>query len=201
MLADGFHDVPDGKVAAIVTSLEMFAPPPLRPEVDGGWTLRRLSDPTAEAYLALYGAVGRDWLWFTRLVMPSDELLAAIGDPLVEVYRLEADGGEVGILELDFREAETCELAYFGVSPGLVGGGAARWMMNRAIQRAWSEPIKRFWVHTCTFDHPGAPAFYMRSGFRPFRRQVEVADDPRLTGLAPPESAGHVPVIQSVAKA
>ena len=152
--------------------------------------------PTPEDYLALYSAVGRDWLWFTRLAMPKDELMAAIGDPRVEVYRLEAPGGEVGIMELDFREPETCELAYFGVSPRLVGGGAARWLMNRAIEGAWSRPIRRFWVHTCTLDHPNAPAFYQRSGFRAFRRQVEIADDPRLTGLAPMDSAIHVPVIR-----
>jgi hypothetical protein len=51
-------------------------------------------------------------------------------------------------------------------------------------------------VHTCTLDHPGAPAFYVRSGFTPFRRQVEVADDPRLVGKADPASAAHIPVIE-----
>ncbi|WP_293907800.1 GNAT family N-acetyltransferase [Phenylobacterium sp.] len=197
MLEDGFHDVPDGRIAAIVTSLEMTERPPLRAEVaDPPWTLRRLVDPGADDYLELYRAVGSDWLWFTRLVTPRDELKADIGDPRVEVYRLEAPGGEVGILELDFREFETCELVYFGVSAGLVGGGAARWLMNRAIAWAWAAPIRRFWVHTCTLDAPAAPAFYVRSGFRAFRRQVEVADDPRLAGLLPLDSAGHVPVIR-----
>lgn len=197
MLADGFHDVPAGKIADIVTSLEMFETPPPRPEAPGAdWVLRRLPEPDADEYLDLYRAVGRDWLWFTRLVMPRDELLADLGDRRVEVYRLEAPGGEVGILELDFRVPDTCELVYFGVSRGLVGGGAARWMMNRAIETAWSRPIKRFWVHTCTLDHPSAPTFYQRSGFKPFRREVEIADDPRLSGLAPLDSAPHVPVIR-----
>ena len=197
MLENGFHDVADGKIADIVTSLEMFARPPLRPEAAApDWILRRLPEPDAGEYLDLYQAVGRDWLWFTRLVTPRDELLADLRHPSVEVYRLEAAGGEVGILELDFREADTCELVYFGVSRGLVGGGAARWLMNRAIERAWSQPIKRFWVHTCTLDHPSAPTFYQRSGFTPFRRQVEIADDPRLAGLAPLDSAPHVPVIR-----
>lgn len=199
MLADGLHDVPAGKIADIVTSLEMFARPPLRSEADGaGWSLRHLADPAADDYLALYSAVGRDWLWFTRLVMPRADLRAVLGDPRVEVYRLEAEDGEVGILELDFREPDTCELAYFGVTRGLVGGGAARWLMNRAIARAWSRPIQRFWVHTCTLDHPSAPGFYMRSGFTPFRREVEIADDPRLTGQSPPDSAPHIPVIRPI---
>ena len=197
MLSDGFHDVPAGKVATIVTSLEMFAPPPLRPEVETpAWTLRRLPNPTIEDYRALYTAVGRDWLWFMRLAMPDAELAALLADPALEVYRLEAPDGEQGMLELDFGEPETCELAFFGVTQGLVGGGAARWLMNRAIQRAWSQPITRFWVHTCTFDHPSAPQFYMRSGFTPFRREVEIVDDPRLGRVLPPDAAPHIPVIQ-----
>ena len=197
MLIDGLHDVPAGKIADVVTSLEMFAKPAPRPEVqDAPWALRQLTDPGADEYLDLYRAVGRDWLWFTRLVTPLDELMADLRDPKVEVYRLEAQDGEVGILELDFREADTCELVYFGVSRGLVGGGAARWLMNRAIDRAWSQPIRRFWVHTCTLDAPAAPAFYQRSGFTAFRRQVEIADDPRLSGLAPLDSAPHAPVIR-----
>jgi GNAT superfamily N-acetyltransferase len=195
MLADGFHDVAPGKIATVVTSLEMRQPPPTRPEADGsGWVLRRLESPSLAEYRELYSAVGRDWLWFSRLVMPDEELAAILGAPGIEVYRLEAQAG-VGILELDFRAPGECELAFFGVSPGLVGGGAGRWLMNRAVQRAWSQPIERFWVHTCSLDHPGALPFYVRSGFTPFRRQVEVADDPRLLGLAPRDSAGHVPLL------
>ena len=195
MLVDGYHDVAPGKIATIVTSLEMHAPPPSRAEADGAsWTLRRLEQPGVAEYRDLYSAVGRDWLWFSRLLMPDAELAATIGADGVEVYRLEAPEG-VGILELDFRTEGECELTFFGVSPGLVGGGAGRWMMNRAVQRAWAAPIKRFWVHTCSLDHPGALAFYVRSGFTPFRRQVEIADDPRLLGLAPRDSASHVPLI------
>lgn len=197
LLGDGYHDVPDGKVAAVVTHLQMFARPPLRDEAaDAPWTLTRLAPPNREDYLALYRAVGTDWLWFSRLFMPADDLLATIGDPQVEVFRLDAPGGDVGMLELDFRQSGECELVFFGVSKALIGGGAARWMMNRAIERAWSQPIRRFWVHTCTLDDPRAPAFYMRSGFTPFRRQVEVSDDPRLVGLAPPDSAPQIPLIR-----
>ena len=199
MLSDGFHDVPDGKIAAVVTSLQMFARPALRAEAPSAdWSLERLEAPDPGDYLSLYRAVGTDWLWFTRLVASREQVLSDILDAKVEVFRLSAPGGEVGILELDFRQPETCELVYFGVTGGLIGSGAARWMMNRAIDRAWSQPIKRFWVHTCTLDHAGAPDFYVRSGFKAYRREIEIADDPRLIGLAPLGSAPHVPVIPGV---
>jgi hypothetical protein len=69
--------------------------------------------------------------------------------------------------------------------------------MNRALKRAWARPIRRFWVHTCTLDHPSALGFYKRSGFRPFRRQVEIAEDPRLSGLVRMNAAAHVPLLAS----
>src|SRR5262249_47050288 len=97
-------------------------------------------------------------------------------------------------LELDFRCDGECELAFLGVAPKQVGTGAGRWLINRAIELAWSRPIRRFWVHTCTLDHPQASAFYIRSGFSPFRQQIEINDDPRLDGTLPRHAAPQVPI-------
>ena len=88
----------------------------------------------------------------------------------------------VGLLELDFRQDGACELTFFGVVPEAIGIGAGRFLMNRAIERAWGRAprIGRFWVHTCTNDHPDALAFYIRSGFVPYARGVECYPDPRI---------------------
>ncbi len=67
--------------------------------------------------------------------------------------------------------------------------------MDEALTRAFARPIRRFWVHTCTFDHPGAVDFYRRSGFRPYARAIEVAPDPRLTGALPRMAAGQIPLL------
>jgi hypothetical protein len=50
-------------------------------------------------------------------------------------------------------------------------------------------------VHTCSDDHPAALSFYMRSGFSPYARMIEIQADPRLTGHLPPGAAPHVPLI------
>jgi hypothetical protein len=50
-------------------------------------------------------------------------------------------------------------------------------------------------VHTCNLDHPGALAFYVRTGFKPYQRQIEIADDPRLAGVLSRSAAPHVPVL------
>ena len=162
----------------------------------GAWTLRRVETPSPYWFRDLYLRVGQEWLWFSRMRMPDAELADIIQSPLVEVYALVHDGRDEGLLELDFRDAGQCELVFFGVTAKLIGSGAGRWLMNRALELSWSRPITRVWVHTCTFDHPMALTFYQRSGFRPFRRQVEIADDPRLDGTAPRDVARHVPVIE-----
>ena len=183
-LPDGLHDVPPDRIAAVVTSLEMMARPALRPEIGGPWQLREMKRPDPDAYRALYSKIGDEWIWFSRLMMSDAELTAILWHPEVEVYGLDVAGQVEGLLELDYRTAGEAELAFFGVTASLVGGGAARWLMNRALEKVWQRPISRFWVHTCTLDHPNALAFYRRSGFVPFRRQIEIAPDPRLQGFS-----------------
>jgi GNAT superfamily N-acetyltransferase len=196
ILPDGYSDVPAGKIAAIVTHLEMTTRPPLRPDPPEAWTLRRVEAPALDWFRDLYRRVGAEWLWISRTRMPDAELAAIIHSPLMEVYALTHEGRDEGLLELDFREPGQCEFVSFGVTEGLVGTGAGRWLMNRALELAWSRPVTRVWLHTCTFDHLSALAFYQRSGFRPFRRQVEMVNDPRLDGTVPRDVARHVPIIE-----
>lgn len=191
-------EVPAGKIASIVTSLEMRARPPERREINQhGLQLQRVSDPAPGWYRELFSSVGSDWLWFSRLQLADGALSRILGDPQVELYTARRGNEDVGLLELDFREGGICELAFFGLLPSYVGSGAGRWLMNRALEIAWSRPIGRFWVHTCTHDHPDALRFYMRSGFHPFQQYVEIADDPRLAGTLPRSAAPHVPVFEA----
>lgn len=192
-----YSPIPDRHIAAIVTSLEMTERPPLRPMPSGELRLERWEAPALEKYRLLYRRVGEPWLWFSRLVMPDDELAAIIHNPDVMIWAVsDRRGIEVGILELDFREAGQCELAFFGLIPALNGKGHGRWLMAMALQAAWARKgVERLWVHTCTLDAPGALGFYIKSGFRPYQRQLETFPDPRLTGHLPREAAPQIPII------
>ena len=195
-IPDGYGDIPSGKTASVVTHLQMFQSPPARAErSEAVWTLRKV-DPTAvERYRTLFTRIGENWLWSSRLEMNADEIQALLGDPLYDAYVFETEGQDEGLTELDFRTEGECELSFFGLTPAMVGLGVGRWMMNRTLELAWARPIYRLWVHTCSLDHPGALDFYIRSGFVPFRRQIEVVDDPRITGLLPTTAAPHVPLL------
>lgn len=194
----GYTDLPPGKVAMIVTYLEMRARPLTRPVSRPDLSLLRLPEPDPDAYRRLFRRIGDDWLWFGRLEADDRDLSALLTRPGYEVHVCQKRGVEdpVGLLELDFTGGSQVELAYFGLVPEEIGNGAGRWLMNEALARVWSRPgVERLFVHTCTADSPQALGFYRASGFTPYKRAIEIADDPRLTGLLPREAAGHVPVI------
>lgn len=192
---NGYTDLPPGKIASVVTYLEMRKPPAPSPSrKPDGWSLQRI-DQDHRRYRALFKTIGEPWLWFSRTVMPDEKLAAILDDPKVEAYALHDGSADVGLLELDFRSEGEAELAFLGLVPGFIGQGAGRFLMNEAIARAFAKPIERFFVHTCTLDSPGALPFYMRAGFRPYRRAIEVADDPRLLGFLPQDAAPHIPVL------
>jgi GNAT superfamily N-acetyltransferase len=159
--------------------------------------LERWQAPTAEKYRTLYRRIGEPWLWFSRLELSDADLLQIIHDPMVRIWAvLDRRGIEVGILELDFRQPEQCEIAFFGLVPELTGKGHGKWLMAMALQMAWVEAdMQRLWVHTCTLDGPHALTFYQRSGFVAYQRQLETFPDPRITGLIPRDAAPHIPLI------
>jgi GNAT superfamily N-acetyltransferase len=190
--------VPDGQIATIVTSLQMLDRPKPRALAPSRLRLDRWREPAAERYRALFRRVGAPWLWFSRLVMADDALTAIVHDPAVEVYAVtDARGIELGMLELDFREPATCEIAYFGLVPELTGQGEGRWLMGQTLALAWRKGVERLWVHTCTLDHPKALNFYRAQGFEPYARAVETFADPRLAGLLPADAAPHIPLIDT----
>lgn len=193
---DGYYEVPPGKIAAVVTSLEMRTPPAgAPPPLPAGVAIERLQPVDPERYLRLFRAIGTPWLWFSRLRLSRQELEAIIRDPAVAVAAIRHAQRDIGLVELDFRSLPDVELAFFGFVPEWTGCGLGRAVIAQAIAWAFEGGAKRFWVHTCTLDHPKALAFYLHAGFVPFARSIEIADDPRLLGLLPRDAAPQVPLI------
>ena len=194
-LSPGCHALPPGMLANVVTCLEMTARPAVSAGLPAGYALRPLARDDLAGFRALFSKVGRDWMWFSRLLMADEKLAGILGDANVESFALQDGGQDVGILELDFRGHPDCELSFFGLTKDAIGTGLGRALMNEALARAWARPIARLWVHTCTFDHPAALGFYRRSGFAPYKMMVEVHDDPRVSGKMPRDASPHVPLL------
>ncbi|KNG92377.1 GNAT family N-acetyltransferase [Pseudaestuariivita atlantica] len=196
-LTPGFHAAPPGHVATVVTHLEMSAPPATLANLPDDTHLAPLDTATPDTYRDLFRAVGQDWLWFSRLRMSDDDLTAILTDPAYDAFALRRGDADLGLLELDFREENACELAFFGLTQAAIGTGLGRALMGEATRRAFARPITRFHVHTCTLDSPQAMPFYRHSGFTAVRQEVEIAPDPRLTGDLPRNAAPQIPIIEA----
>ena len=188
------QDVPKGHVITIITHLEMDQRPAL-PAMDSNLVLENWPSPAVEDYRTLFRKVGEPWMWVSRLLMDQGELEDVLHHPAVEISIIRDGEESVGFIELDFREPGQCEIAFFGLIPGQNGRGHGRWMMNQALERAWRDGINRVWLHTCTQDSPRALPFYQRCGFRIFKQQTDIMEDPRLTGHLPETAAPHVPIL------
>ncbi len=194
-----YDPLADGELVALVTFLEMRE----RPEVEvpaSTLDLRREMTIAPDAYRDLFRRVGAPWLWFSRLTRTDAELTAILHDPQVDLFAaLDGNGRDVGMVELDYRVAGECELAFVGLVPEMTGMGHGRWLLAEALNRAWRDGVSRVHVHTCSLDHPAALSAYRRAGFTPYKRAVERFRDPRLDGILPRESAPQVPLLGTLA--
>ncbi len=199
MLQDGYTDLPKGKIASVVTYLEMRERPALDVTTSQNFRVRHVPQPDLHWYRELYRRVGSAWLWFGRLLLNDDELRNIIWDDHVEIFALESGSSPEaqGFLELDYRVNGDVEIAYFGLASGLIGTGAGRFLLHHALERAWSHiPVpNRFWLHTCNLDHPRALQFYQSAGFKAYKYAIEVVDDPRLSGVLPKDAAPQLPLL------
>jgi GNAT superfamily N-acetyltransferase len=194
-----YETVPDTELAAVVTYLEMTRPPDLAVPASA-FSLTLVEVPEPDHYRELFRLIGARWLWFSRLVMDDAHLATIVQHPKVDVYAvLDESGREVGLLELDFREPQECELAFIGLIPELAAQGHGRWLLAEAVHRAWREGVERVHVHTCSLDHPAALAAYHRAGFIAYRRAIERFPDPRLLGFLPKDCAPQVPLLGTLA--
>jgi GNAT superfamily N-acetyltransferase len=195
-LANGYYELPQGKLVNVATFLELTSKPDRKLNaLPPGVALERVDPNRLEDYRSIFRKVGEDWMWFSRILMPDEELTAILAHPDVSSFYLTDDGERMGLLELDFSKPPECELAFFGVAHNAIGKGLGRALMDEAITMAWQKPIARIWVHTCTLDHPAALSFYMRSGFKPYKRMIEYHDDPRLLGKLPRSASPQIPVL------
>jgi len=148
------------------TYVQMLTHPcrPVSPPL-AGITVRHVPQPTVEFYRQIYDAVGGQWNWSSRKMLPDSELARIIGDPLVEIHVLSVADRQAGFAELDRRQPGEIELKQFGLVAEFIGQGLGKYFLQWVIDKAFSYEPKRFWLHTCTDDHPAALPNYLKAWF------------------------------------
>lgn len=161
------------RIPMVVTFLEMLAKPSaLPPPVPRGKVaIIRATNPPVHFYRYLYNTIGDAYYWVDRRKLSDEALATIIQDPKEELFVLYADGNPAGMAELDMRESGIGQLAYFGLMPEAVGKRLGYFFLYQAIANAWSHPITKLLVNTCTLDHPRALPLYQRLGFVAYSRE------------------------------
>ena len=142
------------------------------PAPQDGLTVLHARTPSVAYYRFLYDAVGKDYHWLSRRKLSDEELAAILHDPLNEVHVLHVDGSPAGFAELDRRQPEEVELVQFGLMLDFIGQGLGKRFLQWTIDKTWSYEPKRFWLHTCTLDHPAAVPTYKKAGFVQFKEEA-----------------------------
>jgi GNAT superfamily N-acetyltransferase len=160
-------------VEVTVYYLEMLAPSNRSVSAPrDGLTVFHVQSPRVPYYRSMYNAVGKDFYWLSRRKMTDEALAAILGDPRNELHVLHVDGTPAGFAELDRRQPDEIELVQFGLMPDFIGHGLGKWFLQWTIDKAWSYEARRFWLHTCTLDHPAALPNYTKAGFVLFKEEA-----------------------------
>ena len=171
----------------VITYLEMLARPAGRrvPAPLEKLALMRAENCTVSFYRYLYSTVGEPWLWFERRLVGDAALVRQIQKPTIEIFVLYVRGVPAGFFELDTAAPRETKLCYFGLIPDFIGRRLGPYLLQAAIDQAWSRPLDRFWLHTSTFDHPKALSTYQKAGFVVYARRPVSFEDPREHGILP----------------
>ena len=163
----------------VITYLEMLERPTGRrvPAPSEKLALMRAEACTASFYRYLYDTVGEPWLWFERRLIDDGALLAEIRKPTIEIFVLYVRGVPAGFFELDIAAPRETKLCYFGLIPDFIGRRLGPYMLQAAIDQAWSRPLDR---HAPFCAPPALPA----AARPPVAAHLD---------LRPPESLGNLP--------
>src|SRR5271165_5178582 len=171
----------------VITYLEMLERPSGRrvPVPFDRLAVMRAENCTVSFYRYLYNTVGAPWLWFERRLVDDAALAVLVANPTIEIFVLYVRGVPAGFFELDTAAPRVTKLCYFGLIPDFIGRRLGPYLLQAAVDQAWSRPLERFWLHTSTFDHPKALSVYQQAGFVVYDRRRVSFDDPRERGILP----------------
>jgi GNAT superfamily N-acetyltransferase len=159
---------------AVRTYLQMLSPDDLdgAPAPAADAVVERVDRCPPADWRALYGEVGREYHWVDRLAWTDDDISAYLRDPALELWVLRSGGETAGYFELRAEPDGAVEVAYFGLLPAFVGQGLGKFLLTRAVERAWARGATRVWLHTSSLDHPSALPNYLARGFSIWKQEI-----------------------------
>jgi GNAT superfamily N-acetyltransferase len=159
---------------AVRTFLEMTDPSALQdmPLAPPDAVLDRIEQCPPALWRHLYTEVGREYHWVDRLAWTDHEITRYLADPALELWVLQVKADTAGYFELRRHDDGAVEIAYFGLLPAFTGQGLGRFMLTKAVERAWALGATRVWLHTSSLDHSSALSNYLARGFSIWKQET-----------------------------
>lgn len=120
----------------------------------------------------LYTEVGREYHWVDRLPWTDDDITRYLADPALELWVLRVEGEPAGYFELRHHDDGAVEVAYFGLRPAFTDQGLGKFMLTKAVERAWERGANRVWLHTSSLDHSSALSNCLARGFSIWKQET-----------------------------
>ena len=118
----------------------------------------------------LYELIGENWDWNDKSNWTSSMWQEFAEVDSLRTWIAYNQGSIAGYFELKSIDAQTNEIAYFGLAQKFIGKGYGGALLSRAIAEAWNwNHAERIIVNTCTLDHPHALANYKARGFSVYK--------------------------------
>jgi GNAT superfamily N-acetyltransferase len=158
---------------AVRTYLEMSDPADLSPSPAPTRNVRieREAECPPALWRTLYADVGRQYNWVDRLAWTDEDITRFLSDPALELWILRVEDAIAGYFELRKDADGAVEIAYFGLMPDFVGQGLGKYLLTRAVERAWERGATRVWLHTSSLDHSSALPNYLARGFSVWKQE------------------------------
>ncbi len=159
---------------AVRTYLEMHAPSDLAgaPSPSPDAVIERVEQCPPALWRLLYTEVGREYRWVDRLPWTDDDITRYLADPALELWVLRVKGEPAGYFEVRRHDDGAVEVAYFGLLPTFTGRGLGKFMLTKAVERAWERGANRVWLHTSSLDHSSALSNYLARGFSIWKQET-----------------------------
>jgi GNAT superfamily N-acetyltransferase len=159
---------------AVRTYLEMTSPQQLEgaPPPSADVRVERVETCPPAFWRDLYTGVGGEYHWVDRLAWTDEDITAYLSDPALELWVLRAGEAPAGYFELRQYPDGAVEVAYFGLLPAFVGQGLGKFLLTRAVERAWERGATRVWLHTSSLDHSAALPNYLARGFSIWKQET-----------------------------
>src|SRR5258708_30982172 len=139
---------------------------------DGDIRIDREAAAPPALWRHVYREVGGEYHWVDRLPWTDEDITRYLSDPALELWVLRVTGETAGYFELRRHDDGALEIAYFGLLPAFTGRGLGKFMLTKAVERAWARGASRVWVHTSSFDHSSALSNYLGRGFSIWQQET-----------------------------